>query len=63
MPEVYIKVIQDMYDGCVTAVRSAVGTTEEFSVKVGLHQGSALSPFLFAIVMDRLTDGIRKISP
>ena len=63
VPEVYIKVIQDMYDGCVTAVRSAVGTTEEFSVKVGLHQGSALSPFLFAIVMDRLTDDIRETSP
>ena len=25
---------------------------------MGLHQGSALSPFLFAIVMDRLTDEV-----
>ena len=63
VPEMYVKVIQDMYDDSLTAVRTAVGTTEEFSVKVGLHQGSALSPFLFAVVMDRLTESIRETSP
>ncbi|KAK2920711.1 hypothetical protein Q8A73_000196 [Channa argus] len=43
--------------------RGAVGVTEEFKVEVGLHQGSALSPFLFALVMDRLTDEVRQESP
>ena len=38
----------------------AIGTTESFKVKVGLHQGSVLSLFLFAIVMDRLTDEVRR---
>ena len=33
-----------------------------FRVKVGLHLGSALSPFLFALVMDRLTDEVRQES-
>ena len=28
--------------------------------KIGLHQGSALSPFLFAMIMDRLTDEVRR---
>ena len=37
--------------------------TKEFSVKVGLHQGSALSPFLFAIIMDRMMFDIRKVLP
>ena len=46
-------------DSRTTAVRCAVGVTEEFEVKVGLHQGSALSPCLFAMVMDRMTDEIR----
>ena len=52
-----------MYDGATTTVRSAAGLTEEFKVGVGLHQGLALSPFLFAIIIDRLTEGIRKDAP
>ena len=47
-----------MYDDSTTAVRCAVGVTEGFEVKVGLHQGSALSPCLFAMVVDRMTDEI-----
>ncbi|XP_061621461.1 uncharacterized protein LOC133474126 [Phyllopteryx taeniolatus] len=61
--EKYVRIIQDMYEGSRTAVRCAVGVTEEFKVDVGLHQGSALSPFLFAVVMDRLTDEVRLESP
>ena len=52
-----------MYDEATTTVRSAAGLTEEFKVGVGLHQGSALSPFLFAIIIDRLTEDIRKDAP
>ena len=52
-----------MYDGATTTVRSAAGLTEKFKVGVGLHQGSALSPFLFAIIIDRLTEDIRKDAP
>ena len=44
-------------------MRCAVGTTETFKVKVGLHQGSTLSPFLFAVIMDRLTDEVRREPP
>ena len=52
-----------MYDEATTTVRSAAGLTEEFKVGVGFHQGSALSPFLFAIIMDKLTEDIRKDAP
>ena len=52
-----------MYDGSTTAVRYAVGVTERFEVKVELHQRSALSPCLFAMVMDRMTDEIREEAP
>ena len=37
--------------------------TKSFPVNVGLHQGSALSPYLFDLVMDVVTQGIRDQSP
>ncbi|KAK3549270.1 hypothetical protein QTP70_034481 [Hemibagrus guttatus] len=61
--EKYVRVVQDMYERSRTVVRCAVGQTEEFKVEVGLHQGSALSPFLFAMVMDQLSEEVRQESP
>ncbi|KAK3567735.1 hypothetical protein QTP86_024053, partial [Hemibagrus guttatus] len=61
--EKYVRVVQDMYERSRTVVRCAVGQTEEFIVEVGLHQGWALSPFLFAIVMDQLSEEVRQESP
>ena len=58
--ETLVRVVQDMYRGSMTTVRSAVGVSEEFEVKVGLHQGSGLSSFQFAIIMDNITAGVRK---
>ena len=61
--EKYVQLVQDMYEESETVVRCAVGTRESFKVKVGLHQGSALIPFLFAVIMDRLTDEVRREPP
>ena len=44
--EKYVRVVQDIYESYKTMVKCAVGVTEEFKVEVGLHQGSALRPFL-----------------
>ena len=46
-----------------TVVRCAVAIIESFKVMVRLHQGSALSSFLFAVVMDRLKDEVRREPP
>ena len=35
------------------------GLLSSFSVKVGVHQGSAFSPLLLIMVMDALTEGVR----
>ena len=60
----YVQLLQDMYEERKTVVRCAVGTRESFKVKVGLHQGSVLlSPFLFSVIMDRLTDEVRREPP
>lgn len=40
-------------------VRYEVGVTDGFTVGVGLHQGSALSPLLFAVEVDTLKDEVR----
>ena len=60
--EKYVRFVQDIYEGSETVVRCAVGTTESFKVKVGLHQGSALSPFLFGVMMNWLTDEAKRES-
>jgi len=44
-----------MYTGAKTVVKTAYGNSNGFEVKVGLHQGSALNPLLFAIVMKALS--------
>ena len=61
--EKYVQLVQDMYEGSEIMVRCAVGTTECFQVRFGLHQGSVLSPFLFAVIMDRLMDEVRREPP
>ena len=61
--EKYVRLVQDMYEESETVVRCAVGTTKSFKIKVGLHQESALNPFLFAMIMDRLTDEIKREPP
>ena len=48
-----------LYKGCKTAVSVDRELSSSFSVKVGVHQGSALSPFLFIMVMDVLTEDVR----
>ena len=58
--EKVIRLIQDMYEGSRTRVRTVAGVTADFEVKVGLHQGSALSPLLFAIVMDCITGPLQR---
>ena len=59
----YIRVIKDMYEGGRTSVRMPGGVTNDFFIGMDLHQGSALSPFLFTLVMDELTRGIQDELP
>jgi len=48
-----------MYKNAMTFVRTCDGDTTDFPINIGLHQGSALSPYLFDLVMDEVTRGIQ----
>ena len=43
VPIKYIDIIKDMCDGVVTNVKTCGGITSDFSITIGLHQGSAVS--------------------
>ena len=44
-----------MYKKTRTMVKTKHENSEEFEVKVGVHQRSVLSPLLFVVVMEALT--------
>jgi len=44
-----------MYYRAATAIKVNGGLSKEFPVKVGVHQGSVLSPLLFIFVMEAMT--------
>jgi hypothetical protein len=54
-----VTVIRAMYEGVTTAVRMKDGESDSFEVKVGVHQGSVLSPLLFIIVLEALSKEFR----
>ena len=58
-PTKYIILIKDMYKDAMTFVWTWDGDTTDFPINIGLHQGSALSPYLFALVLDEVTRDIQ----
>ena len=62
-----IRVIQILYESSRAMVR--IGTTngvkygKEFEVKIGVHQGSVLSPLLFITVMEEVSKKVRRGIP
>jgi len=49
--------------GAKTVVRTVYGNSNGFEVKVGMHQGSALSSLLFVIVTEALSRELRVALP
>ena len=60
VPENMVRLVKMMYEGARTTVRTKLGKTDSFPIEVGLHQGSALSPFLFLVVLDTITMDLRE---
>ena len=51
--------VMSLYKSYKTAASVDEELSSSFSVKVGVHQDSALSPLLFIMVMDVLTEDVR----
>jgi Reverse transcriptase (RNA-dependent DNA polymerase) len=43
----------------LTSVRACDGESNTFSIKIRLHQGSVLSPYIFTLVMEEITKDIQ----
>ena len=54
-----VRLVQGMYANARSRVRVGEGFSKEFEVKVGVHQGSVLSPLLFIIVLEALSREFR----
>ena len=59
IPEAMVRAVMSLYEGTKTRFRVGLELSEEFEVKVGVHQGSVLSPLVFAIVVDVVTESVR----
>ncbi len=59
VPEAEVRMVEATYEQTNGRVVIGAGMSEQFSVNIGLRQGSALSSLLFIVVMELI---IRKVS-
>ena len=56
----YVKTVIKLYKKVLSQVKVEGEYSKEFAVIVGIYQGSVLSPFIFAVVMDVVTEEVAK---
>ena len=57
---VLVRTVMALYEDAQTRVRCGSGYSESFHMRVCVHQGSVLSPLLFATVVDVLSEKVKK---
>ena len=55
IPEAEVRMVEGTYEKTTARVVVGEGASEEFEVKIGLRQGSVLSPLLFIAVLDLIS--------
>ena len=51
-----IRVMMNLYDGAKSSVKTPTGVSESFACQMGVRQGENLSPFLFALFLNDLSN-------
>ena len=60
VPEKYVRLVKYSYEDARTQVMNSIGVAGKITVRVGLHQGSSLSPYLFDMILDVIGRGIKE---
>ena len=55
VPEAEVRMVEGTYEKTSAIVVVGEGAPEEFDVKIGIRQGSVLSPLLFIAVLDLIS--------
>ncbi len=55
VPEAEVRTVEGMYEKTTAIVVVREGASEEFEIKIGLRNGSVLSPLLFISVLDLIS--------
>ena len=63
VPERMVELVMELYSGSKSRVTVAGHTSSSFEITLGVHQGSALSPLLFNLVMEKTTRECRRGDP
>ena len=59
----FLKSMCASYEDARTHVKTSIGLTGKITVRVGLHQGSSLIPYLFDMILDVEGRGIKEQPP
>ena len=59
----YVRLVKDTYEEARTEVKTSIGLTGKTTVRVGLHQGSSLSLYLFDIILDMMGRSTKEQPP
>ena len=60
MPDHSVKLVMTLYADSKTRLKVAEGLSKEFPISVHVHQGSAISQFLFLLMTDEVTKECRE---
>ena len=63
VPEKYVRLVKDTCMRMHEHRLRPIGLTGKITVRVGLHQGSSVSPYLFDMILDVMGQGIKEQLP